>query len=300
MFVAMRYSEFVAYHALQENNRCLHLLSLYPATLTDHGVHRIRVSVKRLRASWRLLRRAVDVAVFDEADARLRAIHHLLAAPRDAAALQGVVHGLAERCDQTRAQSALRRLATSLAAIQREHRLTRAAIEQASSGFQAESSVWRELDVDRLRDEALLDGCVRTYRHGRRHGRRALEHHDNELLHRWRGWVKYAYYQLDMIRPALGRENLARRWYLDRLGDALGKYHDLLMLSGHLAEFRYSDDDRLQIERVIEVRLDEYRKRGRKLYPYCYRDKGSVFGRAVAADIARFNADRTLVLPRSA
>jgi len=296
----MRYSELVAYHALQENNRCLHLLALYPATLSDNGVHRMRVSIKRLRASWRLLRRCVDPALFDDADARLKAIHHLFASPRDATAMHGVVRLLAERCDHPKTQRALQRLAESLAAEQHGRGLSRAAVEQASAGFQTESGVWRELDVERLTDADLLDGCMRTYRHGRRRGRRALQHRDNDLLHRWRGWVKYSFYQLDMIRPVLGAENRARRWYLDRLGDALGKYHDLLLLVQQLARFRVSHDDRLQIEALIEARLDEYRQRAHKLYPYCYRDKGTVFGRAVADDIERFNTASDLVLPRSA
>jgi CHAD domain-containing protein len=296
----MRYSELVAYHALQENNRCLHLLALYPATFSDNGVHRMRVSIKRLRASWQLLRRCVDVTVFDEADARLQAIHHLFAAPRDTTAMLGVVRALAERCDGQKPQRALQRLADALTAEQRSRGVSRATVEQASAGFQTESRVWRELDVERLADAALLDGCIRTYRHGRRRGRRALQHHDNELLHRWRSWVKYSFYQLDMIRPVLGAENRARRWYLDRLGDALGKYHDLLLLGSQLARLPYDQDDRLQIERVVEIRLDEYRQRARKLYPYCYRDKGAAFGRAVADDIGRFNADSELLLPRSA
>jgi CHAD domain-containing protein len=295
----MRYSELVAYHALQENNRCLHLLSMYPAALTDNGVHRMRVSIKRLRASWRLLRSSVDAAMFEEADARLQAIHRLLAAPRDATVMLGVVRALAERSDQPKTQRALERLAVQLAREQAHRGLARDAVEQASAGFQAESSVWRELDVERLDDGALLAGCVRTYKHGRRRGRRALEHHDDRQLHRWRGWVKYCYYQLDMIRPVLGAENRARRWYLDRLGDALGKYHDLTVLNEYLAR-QHGHDDRQLIEDLIEARLDEYRQRARKLYPYCYRDKGKAFGRAVANDIARFNTDSNLVLPRSA
>jgi CHAD domain-containing protein len=296
----MRYSELVAYHALQENNRCLHLLSMYPAALTDNGVHRIRVSIKRLRSSWRLLRSSVDAAMFDEADARLQAVHRLLAAPRDVTVMLGVVRALAERSDQPKTQHALQRLAVQLAREQARRGLPRDAVEQASAGFQAESSVWRELDVERLDDGTLLEGCVRTYKHGRRRGRRALEHHDEHQLHRWRGWVKYCYYQLDMIRPVLGAENRARRWYLDRLGDALGKYHDLKVLGEHLTRLGPAHDDRQLIEDLIEVRLEEYRHRARKLYPYCYRDKGKVFGRAVAGDIARFTSDANLVLPRSA
>ena len=42
----MRFSDFVVYHALQENNRCLHLLSAYPAPLSDTSVHSLRIGVK--------------------------------------------------------------------------------------------------------------------------------------------------------------------------------------------------------------------------------------------------------------
>ena len=117
---------------------------------------------------------------------------------------------------------------------------------------------------------------------------------------RWRRWAKYGFYQLDMIRPVLCAENRARRWYLDRLGDGLGKHHYLLLLRRRVGDVSLDEDDRLRVEAVIETRLAIYRDRARKLHPYIYAQKGVVFGAAVAEDLAKLTFDNVVVLPRSA
>jgi CHAD domain-containing protein len=296
----MRFSDFVAYHALQENNRCLHLLSVYPAPLSDNGVHSLRIGVKRLRASWRLLRREIPEPLFEGAEARLKAIHRVLAAPRDERALLAAVRSLGNKTTKKKTQTALSLLADALIPAGGSQRVTRAAMDQASAGFQQESSVWRDVDVEQLHDAALIAACVNCYRHGRRLGRRLLAIDDATLLHGWRRWVKFSFYQLDMVRPVLCAENRARRWYLDRLGDSLGKHNDLVLLRTHVDDVILEDDDRARIHEAIDARLTVYVDRARKLYPYVYNDKGRVFGAAVANDIQRLTFDNVVVLPRSA
>jgi CHAD domain-containing protein len=295
----MRFSDFVIYHALQENNRCLHLLSAYPAPLSDTSVHSLRIGVKRLRASWRLLQREIPEASFNDAEARLKAIHRTLAPARDELAVLMIARSLAAKTTKKKSRAALALVAQTLG----EHGapvLTRASMDQVSDGFQQESGVWRDLDIEALHDQALIDGFVRSYQRGRRLGRRALEHDDAAVMHRWRGWVKNAFYQLDMIRPVLCASNRARRWYLDRLGDALGKHHDLMLLRGRLGDVALDETDRLRVEATLETQLTVYRNRARKLHPYIYAQKGDVFREAVAADIARLSFDNVVVLPRSA
>jgi CHAD domain-containing protein len=295
----MRFSDFVIYHALQENNRCLHVLSAYSAPLTDTSVHSLRVGVKRLRASWRLLQRQVPPPVFDDADARLKAIHRTLAPSRDAVAVVNAARSLVTKTTKRKSQMALAVLARTLGDKPVET-LSRAAMDQVSDGFQQESGVWRDLDADQLSDGALIEGFVQCYRRSRRLGREVLAHDDADLMHRWRRWVKSGFYQLDMIRPVLCAENRARRWYLDRLGDALGKHHDLLLLRRRIGDVALDEDARLRVEAVLETRLATYRDRARKLHPYIYAQKGVVFGAAVAEDLAKLTFDNVVVLPRSA
>jgi len=295
----MRFSDFVIYHALQENNRCLHLLSAYSAPLTDTSVHSLRVGVKRLRSSWRLLDRQIPAPILSDAESRLKAIHRLLAPSRDAVAVVGAARALVTKTVKRKSQMALAVLARALGDKPVET-LSRAAMDQVSDGFQQESGVWRELDAEQLNDGALIDGFVRCYRRSRRLGREVLAHDDADLMHQWRRWVKCGFYQLDMIRPVLCAENRARRWYLDRLGDALGKHHDLLLLRERIGDVAFDEDARLRVEAVLETRLDTYRDRARKLHPYIYAQKGVVFGAAVAEDLAKLTFDNVVVLPRSA
>lgn len=295
----MRFSDFVIYHSLQENNRCLHLLSAYPAPLSDTSVHSLRIGVKRLRASWRLLQHEVPETLFNDAEARLKAIHRTLAPARDELAVLTIARSLAAKTTKKKSRAALALVAQTLGGHGAAE-LTRASMDQVSDGFQQESGVWRDLDVETLHDQALIDGFVRSYQRGRRLGRRALEHDDAAVMHRWRIWVKNAFYQLDMIRPVLCASNRARRWYLDRLGDALGKHHDLLLLRARLGDVALDEADRLRVEAALETQLTVYRDRARKLHPYIYAEKGAPFGQAVAADIARLSFDNVVVLPRSA
>ena len=295
----MRFSDFVIYHALQENNRCLHLLSAYPAPLSDTSVHSLRIGVKRLRASWRLLQREIPEALFNDAEARLKAIHRTLAPARDELGVLTIARSLVAKTTKKKSRAALSIVAHTLG----EHgagALTRASMDQVSDGYQQESGVWRDLDVESLHDRALIDGFVHSYQRGRRLGRRVLEHDDTALMHSWRRWVKNSFYQLDMIRPVLCASNRARRWYLDRLGDALGKHHDLMLLRARIGDVALDEPDRLRVEAVLETQLAVYRDRARKLHPYIYAQKGPVFGEAVASDIARLSFDNVVVLPRSA
>jgi len=295
----MRFSDFVIYHALQENNRCLHLLSAYPAPLSDTSVHSLRIGVKRLRASWRLLQREIPEVLFNDAEARLKAIHRTLAPARDELGVLTIARSLVAKTTKKKSRAALSIVAHTLG----EHgagALTRASMDQVSDGYQQESGVWRDLDVESLHDRALIDGFVHSYQRGRRLGRRVLEHDDTALMHSWRRWVKNSFYQLDMIRPVLCASNRARRWYLDRLGDALGKHHDLMLLRARIGDVALDEPDRLRVEAVLETQLAVYRDRARKLHPYIYAQKGPVFGEAVAADIARLSFDNVVVLPRSA
>ncbi len=295
----MRFSDFVVYHALQENNRCLHLLSARSAPMSDTAVHSLRIGVKRLRASWRLLEREVPAALFVDADARLRATHRLLAPSRDALSLLTMTRALLGAATKTKTRAALMVVERMVRERGREA-VTRATLDRVSDGFQYESSVWRELDVARIDDRGLIDGYVNAYRRGRRLGPRALERDDAELMHRWRRWAKYGCYQLDMIKPVLSEELRAQRWYLDKLGDALGRHHDLLLLRDRIGDAPLGRDDRARVETALDRQLATYRKRARKLYPIIYAQKDRMYGDAVAADIARLSFDNVIVLPRSA
>jgi hypothetical protein len=245
------------------------------------------------------LLRVVPDALFVDALTGLRAIHLTLAPARDELVMLTTARSLVARATKKKTQDALTIVVDALC----EHAggpLDRASLDRVSDGFQRESGAWRDLDIERLNDQGLIDGYVRSYRHGRRIGRRVLEHDDPALMHRWRRWAKYSFYQLDMIRPVLCAENRACRWYLDRLGDALGKYHDLLLLRQRIGKAELDAADQLRVDAVLETNLTVYRNRARKLYSYVYAKKATVYGAGVAQDIARLSFDNVVVLPRSA
>ena len=296
----MRFSDFVIYHALQENNRCLHLLSAYPAPLSDTSVHSLRIGVKRLRASWRLLQREVPEALFNDAEARLTAIHRTLAPARDEHAVLTMARGLAAKTSKKKTHAALTIVANTLG----EHvagPITRASMDQVSDGFQQESGVWRDLDVETLR-RCTSDRRFRALLSAR-----------------------------SSPRPPRSR---ARRCGTDASLAALGEKRVLPARHDSPGAVRRQSRTSLvsrpprrctrQTPRPVAAARPNRRRDARRsrspprgsrsrsrscrrtatapanCTPTSTREKGAAFGQAVTEDIARLSFDNVVVLPRSA
>jgi len=295
----MCFADLVVDTALQLNNRALRTLADRRGLLSEEEVHRLRVSVKRLRALWQLVRRAAPEAEYTEARPRLKTIHAALAAARDVSVIVETLERLAIKAESDRVRDAVLEFAAAFGGDLPPTVLA-IPIGRVSECFQEESRAWREIELNAEHDDLLIAGYVHGYRSGRRLGKRALHDGDWRALHRWRRWVKFSLHQLDVINPGLGEVNRARRWYLDRLGDTLGVHNDCAMLLERLDDFRIRRRERDCISHELETRIDSTRARAAKLYPYAYGDSRRAFEAEVRADIARLALDQTYLLPRSA
>lgn len=300
MFGRMRFSDFVVYKALEANTECLRAVGNVEGALTDRQVHKLRLSVKRLRASWYLLKSSVPPDQFRDAQRRLKGIHKALAGARDERVLASTAAKLASKTSKTKTRAALELLSAEFSQRASLRRVEQIPLDLVAEGFQLESSVWRELDFPHAIDGAVLAAYARAYRRGRQFGKAALTGEDVADMHEWRSWVKFSYFHLDLIKPVLDKDNLARRWYLDRLGDTLGKHNDLDMLRERLGEGELSARDVLRILSLIAARMDGFRERAGKLYPHVYGPKPGEFRAAIAEDVAGLALDNVVVIPRSA
>jgi hypothetical protein len=88
------------------------------------------------------------------------------------------------------------------------------------------------LRLDGLAWNELLDAYERCYREGRKAMRECRRDPAAKLLHAWRRPVKDLLYQSRVLQPLKGAERRARR--ARRLGERLGRWHDLQLFAEHL------------------------------------------------------------------
>ncbi len=193
--------------------------------LSPAGIHGVRLAIKRLRAGWRLLASALPMQAA-QAETRLRALHHELAADRSRfvrlATLQRV-------CSES-ADPDLRNALDELLGVAPfsgggEGVTARGLAESVGRTFRAESRAWRELGT--AAHEADLGPALRqAYKRLRRAAVEARRG-DPESWHRWRLRLKRVLHQLELVTGADGGASLALLEQWRALADQLGRLQDL-------------------------------------------------------------------------
>ena len=214
---------------------------------TDRVIHQLRLTTKRLRATWRLLRPHMDQARVSLENARLREAAHALATHRDRTVALATFRGLMDDADVTQRrvlQCCIRHLdqrtsprpsntpsmPTDWAGV--SSHLTPVAM---ALGVLRESvqSLCRH-PMPRMGGWELLEpGLRQTYTRARQGWRKArcaqsLKCAEEEsLFHDWRRDVKRLFYQLEPLHLAWPRQLKPMTRQLAKLGEQLGDYHDL-------------------------------------------------------------------------
>lgn len=186
-------------------------------------VHKIRVSLKRLRASWYLLRFSVVRETRGASNRRLKQAGRLLSVARDVSVMR----------------QSLAQYASDVTDNSPDLQLDRDAV---ASLLRQESDAWRTVGLEFGHKKPISKALRVTYRRARKLGRAAKkESASAELRHQWRKWVKYLYYQLEILRRCGLREHSQVIERLDLLGTLLGREHDLELLVSHLSSESTTD-----------------------------------------------------------
>jgi CHAD domain-containing protein len=263
------------------------------AQLTPEGVHEYRVTIKRARAYWRLLKKVVRAPTCQPFDDELRALAHHLAPSRDAAVQHETLDALAREAELP--ASLVARVQEVLAsdhetsppdtgALAADARELRAKFHEggclhASSAHLANTSKKRQL-------RAFERALERTYRAGRRKLADVETTSDPDtVLHDLRKQVKYHGNQLLVLR---GTKKLTKRQkQLSRLGSLLGEHHDLAQLAERVSS-QVTPEDLVVLLPVItrqKVHLEQralplakrlYSRKPRRFLRWLRRHSGSV------------------------
>lgn len=204
----------------------------------DRAIHDSRTSLKKLRALLRLLRPALPPETFRDEDHRVRDFGRQLCGVRDAAVMLATFRELKES-----AAGYLKQTVTAPV----EHALERNYLEAQKARDSGPTAATLAPQFQRLERsllalepaafdaDMLIDAIRRVYRDGL-HGYRSMQSDlDAERSHAWRKDVKYLWYQLQSVATP-GRKSIRQLCKkLDKLGDTLGREHDLVVLEEYLA-----------------------------------------------------------------
>lgn len=249
------------------------------------AVHEARKGLKKERALLRLVRPAVDPAMFRAQNARLRDAGRSLSALRDAQVADKTIDGLAERYAGQLPRAAFLRVRR---AIKRHgHRSTARLLRATASTVATDVEAARDALDEWTRGAgdwpALQDGLERTYRDGRDALAIARREPSDEHLHEWRKRVKDLWYHQRLLRPLWPGVMAAQEEELDTLGELLGVDQDLAnlrrTLSGDEAVRGDIPDDVDRLVELIDGRRGQLREQALALGSRVYAEKPGAYVR---------------------
>lgn len=240
----------------------------------DRAVHETRKSIKRLRATLRLVSGEIGTKVYRVENELLRDTSRLLAPIRDGWVMVDAVARLRSEFTSQLAPTAFAHIEQAL--IDRHERrrqrtlddenlfpvvvTTLRAARQRYAAWPVESRTERT-GKRTIRDtfEAIEPGLRRTYDRGRAEMDQAAVDPVEEHFHQWRKRVKYLRHQMEILEPLWPEVVSAHATTLDQLGELLGDEHDLAALLQLLADIPSLAAD--GAERAMLAALAQHRRR---------------------------------------
>ncbi len=218
------------------------------------SVHALRVLLKHLRAYWQLVRFAVPRLTFQAAKKRMRLTGKQLSAMRDREVLMDTLLDLVELAPESEKHC----LMAMLKAWMNEPPPPPIPWDKVIQALKKERQAWRKLKFDFQSDGPLKEGLAMTFTRCRALGKQAFKPGQLEQRHAWRKWVKYAYYQLKLLRQLGLRGQRKRIQCLDELGELLGREHDFMMLKHRLKETLPQPEHWETIQPVYQTKMAEF------------------------------------------
>jgi CHAD domain-containing protein len=199
------------------------LATLEPKRLSHERVHDARKSLKKARASLRLLRPALRNSDYREENTTLRDAARPLSAARDANVLPNTLRGLARH---------YRKPVSALKVSLKPEALHMRRTQLAYSRWQLRKARTRLKEMAVKGDNWSIVGPALKdiYRRGRRALAGARDEHSPEAFHEWRKQAKYLRYALETLEPVWPPVIRTLADDARTLTDYLGDDHDLTVL----------------------------------------------------------------------
>lgn len=219
-------------------------------TLDPDRVHDLRITVKRLRALWRLMATQGHRKTAEKRDKALRDAARRLSVARDRQVMGETLDALragTRRDYEQAAVDAVRRMALP----EDQAAVAPAAPEGLETVFSDDRAAWDALTVEEG-TELLRKGFGRLYADARQRGFEAIAENRASVWHDFRKSAKAQLYLLDPIADRLDDSDVAIK-DLKKLGRRLGELHDLQVLEEFLRQARKEADDKEPFAHVRQM-----------------------------------------------
>ena len=221
----------------------------------DRGkaVHQARKRFKKIRAVIRLLRPRLG-EIYRTENVCFRDAGRKLAIARDAEVLLATLDALREYSSDSGDVEAFERVREALASAAGEmnanHELERR-VDEVLASLEAARTRLQSWPVGRLCGFTVVEaGYRKTFKRGRRAMTAAYESGGPEAFHNWRKRVKYHWYQSRILRNVWPDVMTAHCKAVKRLGELLGREHDLTLLADHIQQSRPEGSDAEAFDKV--------------------------------------------------
>jgi CHAD domain-containing protein len=259
--------------------------------VTDEDIHAARKSIKRARATLRLLRETLPKNTYRLENAALRDSARPLSAVRDAKVLVDALDHLSELDTTASADTPAHPFRGALVRernnTRRRARSKTDGLGASRSGLQAAHSRAGRWKLNGEDWTVLGKGLQRVYSEGRKLLATAQRDPTAECLHEWRKQVKYLWNQVALLEP-LGSgwiNELADQCH--KLSDYLGDDHDLAVLRERAAahERTFAKPEQLAaLVTAIERKRTGLQQKALVIGARIYHDKPADFAARFARD----------------
>ena len=258
--------------------KALHQL-LQPERMT--AVHEVRKTIKRTRAFVRLFRPVLPTSDYRRSAKCLRAAATLLGAARDARVKMDALESLLKSSGHKSTKS---EFASARVALSERSRKEDKAIRAEKTFSQVRKRLVRArrlLADSRVQGSswtALYPGLKHSYRDGQRALARVKKTPTGECFHEFRKRVKDLYYQAGLLKKIEPGFMAPLQRTLERLGECLGKDHDLVLVMQSAPQVAgISPKDLNALRHAISTRQRELRRQALELASAFYKTKPAAF-----------------------
>ena len=330
----MQFSDYLVDLALRVSNDCLRTIRVMTPVVVLGAVEDLRIQIARIEACAKLYGKDFSCGK-DCAKKPLRTIIRsceeldlLLFVPTLTRNRVDTVEGLLKRVRKKKTHKALVRFSQALqpspgpASVELD-------VDRCQELLVLQSDAWRKLPLQsvnqgqsashglsasHLQTSRILEAAEsnkdtveryqQSYRKGKKLGERVLHNGEPKQHVTWYQGVRRLRLQLEVMRAALGEENKATRWYLEKLQQNLAELialDDFESFAAKLSEGgrpTLKQKDVLRLGSLCLSRRETLKRRSAKLYQGIYGQKVKVFGQFVANDLNQLNLDKIILLPK--
>tara|TARA_A100001391_G_scaffold178050_1_gene142328 strand:- start:9353 stop:10237 length:885 start_codon:yes stop_codon:yes gene_type:complete len=219
-------------------------------TLDPDRVHDLRVTVKRLRALWRLMATQGHRKIADKRDKALRDAARQLSSARDRQVMGETLAALRAASRREYEQEAVDEV-LRVALPEDPEAVTPPAPDGLPEVFSEDQAAWDALPVE-PGTELIRKGFGRLYADARQRGFQAIADDRAAQWHDFRKSAKAQLYLLDPVADRLEDSDIAIK-DLKKLGRRLGELHDLQVLDDFLRQAGKKADNKEPFANVRQM-----------------------------------------------